>query len=253
MINFIKITLRYYYKFGLTGILLSIKLLFIKNNLFVPNIKYPISLRKDTSDLATFHQMFNKEEYNINLDFIPKNIIDLGANIGLGAIYFSNRYPAAHIFCVEIEQSNYKLLKRNISFYENISSTMKAIYNINNQKVNIVDKGYGEWGYMIESEKKLKENMNLKGSISTITIDEIMKILNVKKIDILKIDIEGAEHELFKNNYDTWLPNTRCLIIELHDRMRNRSSQNFFKAISKYDFSYSHQGENLVFINNKKL
>ena len=106
---------------------------------------------------------------------------------------------------------------------------------------------------MIESEKKLKENMNLKGSISTITIDEIMKILNVKKIDILKIDIEGAEHELFKNNYDTWLPNTRCLIIELHDRMRNRSSQNFFKAISKYDFSYSHQGENLVFINNNKL
>ena len=79
------------------------------------------------------------------------------------------------------------------------------------------------------------------------------KILNVKKLDILKIDIEGAEHELFKNNYDTWLPNTRCLIIELHDRMRNRSSQNFFKAISKYDFSYSHQGENLVFINNNKL
>jgi hypothetical protein len=61
---------------------------------------------------------------------------------------------------------------------------------------------------------------------------------------LLKIDIEGGEKQLFESNYENWLPKTKCIIIELHDGVL-KEAQNFFKAISKYDFSYFNS-ENLL-------
>jgi hypothetical protein len=40
---------------------------------------------------------------------------------------------------------------------------------------------------------------------------------NLEYLDLLKIDIEGGEKQLFESNYENWLPKTKCIIIELHD------------------------------------
>ena len=69
-------------------------------------------------------------------------------------------------------------------------------------------------------------------------------------LDLVKIDIEGAEKELFENGYEKWLPKTRVLVVELHDRMKPGCSKSVFSAICQYDFSFSHKGENLIFTNN---
>ena len=73
---------------------------------------------------------------------------------------------------------------------------------------------------------------------------------NFPKIDILKLDIEGSEKELFETNFEDWLPKTKILIIELHDAMKTGCSKSVFNAISKYDFSFSIKGENIIFTNN---
>jgi len=75
-------------------------------------------------------------------------------------------------------------------------------------------------------------------------------------LDILELDVEGAEQAIFRDNYDGWLPKTRMLIIELHEFMAKGSSDSFWKAIRKYNFSQSESGENLCFINqdwNKRM
>lgn len=84
-----------------------------------------------------------------------------------------------------------------------------------------------------------------EGAVKAVSIKDIMEQYSFDRIDILKIDIEGAEIELFKNNYDDWLPSVRVLIIELHDRMRKGCSKTFFDALSKYNFSTEIKGENL--------
>jgi hypothetical protein len=69
-------------------------------------------------------------------------------------------------------------------------------------------------------------------------------------IDILKLDIEGSEKEVFETGYEHWLPKINILIIELHDKMKKGCSRAVFNAISKYDFSFDIKGENIIFTNN---
>ena len=82
------------------------------------------------------------------------------------------------------------------------------------------------------------------------TVDEIMQLMNTTLIDILKIDIEGAEKEIFESNYENWIPNTKIIIVETHDRYRKGTSKAIFNTIGKYDFSLQLSGENLILINN---
>ena len=71
---------------------------------------------------------------------------------------------------------------------------------------------------------------------------------------MLKIDIEGAEKELFADdNVQKWLPRVNVIAIELHDRMKHGCSYAFFKAISKHKWYFSLRGENLIFIRESKI
>ena len=55
--------------------------------------------------------------------------------------------------------------------------------------------------------------------------------------------------EVFESNTEGWLPKTRVLIIELHDRMKPGCSKAVFNAIGKHNFSLDMKGENLIFTN----
>lgn len=93
------------------------------------------------------------------------------------------------------------------------------------------------------------ESAASEDSLPAVSIDGIMKEYAINGIDILKIDIEGAEKEVFAFDYENWLPKTKILIIELHDHMKKGCSKSVFQAISQYDFSFSRLDENLVFVN----
>ncbi len=58
-------------------------------------------LRPHSSDLYTFNQVFILDQYNIKLPFLPKTIIDAGANIGLSSAYFAHRFPQSQIVAIE--------------------------------------------------------------------------------------------------------------------------------------------------------
>lgn len=213
------------------------------------NLPHPIHLRRGTSDIPTFHQIFTFRDYDIPLPFKPKTIIDAGANIGFASVYFANKYPEATIACVEPEQSNFAILEKNTQGYANITPLKNAVANEGGVTFNVVDSGGGNWGFMTLSESA-SAGGKIVDTVTTISIKEIADRMGFDQIDLLKIDIEGAEKELFENNYESWLPKTKCLIIELHDGMKPGCSKSFFAAISKYNFSYRHRGENLIFINN---
>lgn len=201
---------------------------------------YPIYLRPNTSDIFAFYQILFNQEYNIKLDFEPKVIIDLGANIGLSTVFFLNKYPDCKIFAVEPEKSNYHLLENNLKNYNNCKIYNYGIWD-KPAILTIKDNNLGNWGFSVEETEIADEN-----TIKAITLDEIIKQNNIQQIDILKIDIEGAEIELFKNNYEHWLKITKVIIIELHDWMRKGCAKQFFTTITKYDFDFAIKGENVI-------
>lgn len=91
-------------------------------------------------------------------------------------------------------------------------------------------------------------------AMKTITISKLLQDSGFEEIDLLKIDIEGAEKEVFgAADVDEWLSKVRILTIELHDRMKRGCSYEFFKAVSKYHWHFEFRGENLIFIRENIL
>ena len=236
-------------RFLYASLLLRFKL---TDKLSFEDYPHPIHLRRNSSDIPTFHKIFTFHDYAINLKFEPQYIIDAGANIGLAAVFFAKKYPNAKIICIEPEKSNFEMLQKNIQGYKNITAIRKALSNTPDLYLNVIDNGGGNWAFATSSAAT-SETKNIIDSVPSVTIDAIMSEFNFPHLDLLKIDIEGAEKELFESDYEKWLPKIKCLMIELHDGFKQGCSKNFFRAISNYDFRYSQKGENLIFYNINKI
>ncbi|HXL58056.1 MAG TPA: FkbM family methyltransferase, partial [Chitinophagaceae bacterium] len=197
-------------------------------------LKYPVYIRNIKSDATMFEQIFVNKEYDIKVPFKPEVIIDLGANVGYASVLFANRFPKAKIFALEPEDNNFGIAQKNVQPYNNITLIKGAVWD-KPEQINVVDNGYGEAAFMIEPGEG-------KHPVRAYTITEIMQITGMNYIDILKIDIEGSEKEIFENGYEDWVPVTKIMIAETHDRYKSGTSKALFSAIGKYDFSLEISG-----------
>lgn len=206
-----------------------------------------LSIRKGTSDIQVIYDIFINESYMLSTEEKEiKIIVDCGANIGVGTLYFNMKYPEARIIAIEPENSNYEILKKNTENIKNIELLQAGLWN-KECFLEVRDIGFDKWGFIVEEVKEKTER-----SIKAESIQSIIEKFNLEKIDILKIDIEGSEKEVFENA--EWLDKVGILIIELHDRMKEGCAENLFKAISNYKYHFELRGENLIFYfkhNNK--
>ena len=65
-------------------------------------------------------------------------------------------------------------------------------------------------------------------------------------MDLLKIDIEGAETEVFGDACHRWLGGVSAIVIELHDWFRPGCAAAFYRAVSQYSFVQYQRGENVL-------
>jgi len=233
----------YYRRLGWQGIMIFSSLNNKKKSILrikLKNISASFYLRQNTSDVNVFEHIFAENQYNVKFDFKPKYILDLGANIGLASIYFNNRFPDATIFAVEPDGANFEMLLKNTESYEKIHCFQYGIWD-KSANLEIYDTGNGHWAFMTREADHVNDN-----TIEAKSIDELMQEFNIPGIDILKIDIEGSEKQIFENGSDKWIPKVRSLIIELHDRHKEGCAKAFFKALSSYDFSLRLRQENLI-------
>ncbi len=228
---------------GLEGFLIYFQLkMGIVKNISLSELAYPVHLRPNTSDSSTFKQIFIRREYDIQVGFKPKVIFDIGANIGLAAIYFSNRFSEAKIISIEPASDNFEMMMKNIAPYKNINALHSAIWN-EDKNLKVVDKGLGAWGYTVE-EATLEDS----DYFSAFSIKSIMEKFNVDKIDILKMDIEGSEKIVFSQNYEYWLPRIRVLVVDILDWINPGCSDMVLNALSTYN-SLEKGGRKSYFIN----
>lgn len=203
--------------------------------------KHPIHLRRSTSDIDVFNQVFLVQEYKWPMPQTPGFIVDCGANIGLTSIYFARNYPHAQIIAVEPEETNFEVLKRNARGYTTIECVQSGIWN-KDTFLKVEDPSAEKW------EFTFRETDQAAGATPALCIGTILKRYNRKEIDILKIDIEGSEREVFSSNFEDWLPHTKTIMIELHDNMKKGCSRAFFSALLKYDFSFDVRGRGKTLI-----
>ena len=102
----------------------------------------------------------------------------------------------------------------------------------------------GSWGIQV-SDLDSEE----LSTIPCYTLNTLLNVAEMDTVDILKIDIEGAELEIFSNDSDSWLERIRLLIIETHDRIRPGSEAAVRRAVQGRFKELRRCGENLLFLN----
>ena len=207
-----------------------------------PGIRHPVHLRLKTSDEATYSQILLGSQYAYDPPFSPKTIIDAGANVGMTSIYFANKYPEAKIIAIEAEASNFDVLLRNIQPYPAIIPLHAALWNrdgrIDVGEPDPATGASGNWAFVAREGPG--------ANVRSITMSTLLKEMQIHAVDVVKMDIEGAEKEVFENG--EWLKDVRCLMIELHDRYRPGCSE----AVNSVTqgFSQSQHGETTFFVRN---
>lgn len=241
----------YHSRFGMQGVITLWKSKFTSATTLLKvdrrDIRFPFYLRIATSDIPTFNQVFISKEYDFDLKSMPEVIVDAGANVGLASIYFANRYPDSKIIAIEPEKSNYEMLKSNVAAYSNIIPLHAALWD-KNETINLVDPGLGNWGFMTEGSETDGKQDNISHEVKGMTVDKIMLDHNIERIDVLKIDIEGAEREVFINS-SAWIEKVDSLIVELHERMKTGCNRSFYNGSNGFDVEWM-KGEN-VYLSRK--
>ena len=207
------------------------------------DFKYPIYLRSPSSDVSIYKQIFIDQEYNCILKKSPEIIVDAGANIGLSAIYFAKKYPKSKILAIEPEINNFNLLKENTAKYKNIVPIQAALWN-KNTKISIANPEGSSCAFITKEDKNSKKS----NKVQAITVDKIIKDYKLKQIDILKIDIEGAEKEVFEDT-SKWINKVNCIAAELHDRFKPGCSRSFYNGTNGFKNEMIN-GENIFLSRN---
>jgi FkbM family methyltransferase len=230
--------------YGLSdGLRLYYSTLSKKNSIFYAKasfLKSPFELRDNKSDKAIFFQVFYEKQYDLYGVAFPEatKIIDGGANIGCASVYFSLQFPKAKIIAIEPEKSNFEMLKKNIQPYNNIQCIQAGIWD-KNEKLSLTNPEGGAAEFMFDS------NSNIDNSVDGMTISAIIESQNWSEVDILKLDIEGAEKEVFAASDLSWLKKVKLLIIELHDRDKEGCTKIVFEALNQFDYDAHFHHENI--------
>ena len=87
------------------------------------------------------------------------------------------------------------------------------------------------------------------GVVRAVTVKELLEHAGASRVDLVKIDIEGSELELFSENTD-WVASVGMLVLELHDRFRPGCREALDRALARsgVHFRESHRGEDVVFV-----
>ena len=210
-----------------------------KYQIAVLGLPNPIILRAGTSDLEVYKKIFIDEEYALPFDSPILSIIDLGANTGMASLYFHRAFPNAQIVTVEPDPANFEILTRNLNGIPNVKPIRAAVWT-HDGEIQLFDPGIGAWGLQV-SENATSSAPSV--TVPAISLPSLLREFPSGHLDLLKIDIEGAEKEILEAA-DSWIPTVNAIVIELHDRYKPGCSRAFYRATNHLP-NEKHVGENI--------
>ena len=170
------------------------------------SLAHPITVRPGSQDVGAIMNNVVRQEYGqLDATFVPATVVDAGAYIGDTAAYFLTRFPSARVLALEPNRESYKRAYQNLGAYgDRVVLLDRALWD---RETELRLSG-GQTGAAITADGD--------HVIQTITIPEIMSRLNVDTIDLLKLDIEGAESTVVPSGVGGWLRCIRKLLLETH-------------------------------------
>lgn len=149
-------------------------------------LNYKIQVPDALSFIWQFKEIFVDESYKFESELTEPVIYDCGSNIGLSCIYFKRIFPGAIIKAFEADPKISKYLKENLNAngLNDVEVIDKAVW-VNDGGVELNIEGADGSSIYVEGKKQKVGSIRLKDLLDS-----------ESRIDMLKIDIEGAENDV---------------------------------------------------------
>lgn len=144
----------------------------------------------------------------------PEVILEIGSRDAIQSIQFSRLYKKAKIYAFECNPSSIAVCRKNASKYKNIEVVPFAVFNKKTKlSFYVVNRNKGASSIFKPNDRYIKMP-NIKIRVDSIRIDEWAKENNIKNIDLVWIDLQGAEYEAFEGFGDL-LKNVQAIYTEV--------------------------------------
>jgi FkbM family methyltransferase len=147
----------------------------------------------------------------------PKNVVDIGANVGAFSVLLAGSWPGSRIFSFEPGEAAFRLLAENAKLLPGI-----AVFNCGLGKgehvLSLRSSTYGPVGNSLG-----KSDLN-REILAEVTIRDAARAFNelgLAEVDIVKIDTEGCERPILESLQD-FLPRIKVLFLEYHSENDRR-------------------------------
>jgi FkbM family methyltransferase len=200
----------------------------------------PVWLRPRSTDVRVVYELFTTKELEMPwpLKQSPRSIIDGGANVGYATMAFKNRWPAAYVLGVEPDHENFAILEKNCQGLSKVALVMCGIWGSQCSLGARLDSTKSAWGLQFEPVPD-----GTTGSIRARTVSSLIDLLPEKHCDLLKLDIEGAESDVFSQADLDWIKRVSVILIETH----GREARKIVVAVaSTWGFEISPVGEKIM-------
>ena len=164
------------------------------------------------ADLFVYSEVFEQQNYRLPLNCAPATVLDLGANIGLSAVYFARLFPGARLACVEPAPENFETLRCNLAMNGVAAEVFAAAIDVRDGKATMhrSPMAYGH-SVAIRPEPHCAEQFE----VPALSVTSLLERLGWHRIGLVKIDIEGHETVLLRESCD-WLHRVDALCLEYH-------------------------------------
>lgn len=173
-------------------------------------LPHPVECRPRGSDVQCLWQIFGLRDCQVELPEDPEVIIDAGANVGYASVFYATKYPGARIIAVEPDRENLAVAAANLSHYSNVTLVRGGLWS---RRTNLVIENPEDqpWAFRVKETDEAAAD-----GFPGFTLSGLLRDLRLDHVDLVKIDIEGAEKEVFARGPLDWLDLCRVLVIEVH-------------------------------------
>jgi FkbM family methyltransferase len=176
--------------------------------------------RSGTADVFVLNQILfrsgKKAEYYVPPALRPKTILDIGSNIGASILYFHEKFPDAKIFGFEPHPDSFRVLQKNVADLPN-ATVFNYGFGATQQRVAVPADEVNFGAFNTRGHYKDRGFPAASVECEVRRLDDVLRELGLTQIDLIKIDCEGAEADVFSTLPDEILNRCQWIVGEFHD------------------------------------
>ena len=178
-----------------------------------------IFYRPGTTDPFVIHQVLlktgKKAEYYLPPRLKPEAILDIGSNIGASILYFYSQFPDATIIGFEPHPETFRILQSNVADIPSVRVFNYGLGTING-RISARDERVNFGAFRTTAGANRGQNRAVI-ECEVRRIDDVLQEIGIPKVDLIKIDCEGAEGDVFAAMPEELLRRCQWIVGELHD------------------------------------